>query len=253
MARLGGMGRGKIGGLSDALCLVAALAAAGPASAEERKMLVGSFEDIQVFGDINVEILTGKSPTARAIGEKRLLDGLKLERAGMTLRVRLQGALNDAKGAPMTGPITVQLTTQGMKSKAIAGNGTLKISNVAQSDAVRMLVTGNGSIAVEKLITDKFSANIDGNGHIDIKSGNVWDGKVLLDGAGQFDAPNVKMRTLRLEHNGNAISNVQAMEEANIFNRGSGNITVGGSGNCFIKQAGSAAINCTRIEKGSRK
>jgi hypothetical protein len=76
---------------------------------------------------------------------------------------------------------------------------------------------------------------------------------VLLDGAGRFDAPNVKMRTLRLEHNGNATSNVQAMEEADIFNRGSGNITVGGSGSCFIKQAGSAAINCTRIEKGSLK
>lgn len=147
----------------------------------------------------------------------------------------------------------MQLTTQGIKSIAIAGNGILKISNVAQSDAVRMLVAANCSIAFEKLTADKFSANIDGNGHIDIKSGNVRDGRVLLDGAGQFDAPNVKMRTLRLEHNGNAISNVQAMEEANIFNHGSGNITVGGSGSCFIKQAGSAAINCTRIEKGSRK
>ena len=253
MARLGGMGRCKIGGLSSALCLAAALAAAGPASAEERKMLVGSFEDIQVFGDINVEILTGKSPTAPAIGDRRVLDGLKLKRAGMTLRVRLQGALNDAKGAPMTGPITAQLTTQGIKSIAIAGNGTLKISNIAQPDAVRMLVAGNGSIAVEKLTADKFSANIDGNGRIDIKSGNVLNGRVLLDGAGRFDAPNVKIRTLRLEHNGNAISNVQAMEEANIFNRGSGNITVGGGGSCFIKQVGSAAINCTRNEKGSRK
>jgi hypothetical protein len=247
------MGRGKIGGLSGALCLAAALAAAGPASAEDRKMLVGSFEDIQVFGDINVEILTGKSPTARAIGEKHLLDGLKLERAGMKLRVRLQGALNDAKGAPMTGPVIVQLTTQTIKSIAIAGNGTLKISNIAQPDAVRMLVAGNGSIAVEKLTANKFLANIDGNGRIDIKSGNVRNGRVLLDGAGRFEAPNVKIRTLRFEHNGNAISNVQAMEEANIFNRGSGNITVGGSGSCFIKQAGSAAINCTRIEKGSRK
>ena len=146
MAWLGGMGRGKIGGLSSVLCVTTALAAAGPASAEERKMLVGSFEDIQVFGDINVEILTGKSPTARAIGDKR-----------------------------------------------------------------------------------------------------------VLDGAGQFDAPYVKMRTLRLEHNGNATSNVQAMEEADIFNRGSGKITVGGSGSCFIKQAGSAVINYTRIEKGSRQ
>ena len=74
-----------------------------------------------------------------------------------------------------------------------------------------------------------------------------------LTAADPASAEERKMRTLRLEHNGNAISNVQAMEEANIFNRGSGNITVGGSGSCFIKQAGNAAINCSRVEKGSRK
>ena len=74
-----------------------------------------------------------------------------------------------------------------------------------------------------------------------------------LAAAGPASAEERKMRTLRLEHNGNAISNVQAMEEANVFNRGSGNITVGGSGSCFIKQAGSAVINYTRIEKGSRQ
>lgn len=216
-------------------------------------MLVGSFDNIQIFGDISVEILTGKSPSARAIGDKRVLDGLKLERVGMTLRVRLQGALNDAKGVPMTGPVKVLLTTQAIKGMTIAGNGTLKISNVDQPDAVRMLVAGNGSIAVERLVADKFTANIDGNGRIDIKNGNVRDGRVALDGAGLFDAPNVKIRTIRLEHTGNGVSNVQAVEEANIFNRGSGNITVGGSGSCFIKQAGSAAINCARVEKGSRK
>jgi hypothetical protein len=253
MAWLGGMGRSKIGGLSGTLCLAAALAAASPASAEERKMLVGSFENIQLFGDINVEILTGKSPSAHAIGDKRVLDGLKLERVGVTLRVRLQGALNDAKGVPITGPVTVRLTTQAIKSMFIAGNGTLKISHVAQPDTVSMRIAGNGAIAVETLDADKFSADIEGNGRIDIKNGKVRDGQVSLDGAGQFDAPNVKMRTIRLEHNGNAVSNVQAMEAADIFNGGSGNITVGGSGSCFIKRAGSAAINCARFEKGSRK
>ena len=42
-------------------------------------------------------------------------------------------------------------------------------------------------------------------------------------------------------------------EAANIFNRGTGSINVGGNGSCFVKQAGSAAINCARIEKGSPK
>lgn len=253
MAWLGRMGRGPIGGLKIAAILAAGSIAAGPASAEERKMLVANFENIQVFGDINVEILTGKAPSARVNGDKRVLDALKLERVGMTLRVRLQGALNDAKGAAMTRPVLVQLTTQAIKNMTVAGNGTLTITNVEQTDAVRMLVAGNGSIAVDKLLADKYSGDIDGNGRIAIKNGNVREGKVTLDGAGQFEAPNVKMRNIRLQHSGNGVSTVQAMEEANIFNNGTGTITVGGSGSCFIKQAGSAAINCARIAKGSSK
>lgn len=252
MAWLGRMGRGTIGRLSGAALLAAGLVTGGPVAAEERKMLVASFENIQVIGDINVEILTGKAPSARVTGDKRGLDALKLERVGMTLRVRLQGALNSAKGAPMTRPVLVQLTTQAVKDLTVAGNGSLKISDVEQPDAVRMFVSGNGSIAVESLLTDKFSANIDGNGRIAVNSGSVRTGQVTLEGAGQFEAPDVKMRTIRLQHNGNGLSNVQASEKADIFNSGTGNITVGGSGSCFIKQAGSAAINCTRIEKGSR-
>ncbi|MFN5128207.1 MAG: hypothetical protein ACK519_07115 [Sphingomonadaceae bacterium] len=41
-------------------------------------------------------------------------------------------------------------------------------------------------------------------------------------------------------------------EEADIFNRGAGNICVAGSGSCFIEQAGNIAINHAQIEKGSR-
>jgi hypothetical protein len=39
--------------------------------------------------------------------------------------------------------------------------------------------------------------------------------------------------------------------EADIFNRGVGNISVAGRGSCFIEQAGNIAINNAQIEKGS--
>ena len=253
MAWLGRMGRGKIGTLGVALSLSVGLFADSAALADERKILVASFENIQVIGDIKVQVQTGKAPSARAKGDKRVLDALKLERVGMTLRVRLQGALNNAKGVPMTQPLEVMLSTQAVKDATVSGNGTLQISEVKQQDAVRMLVAGNGSILVDRLLTDQFSAAIDGNGRIDIKGGNVREGRVTLNGTGNFDAANVPMRTLRLEHIGNGASSVNVGEEANIFNRGTGTINVGGSGSCFVKQAGSAAINCARIEKGSPK
>ena len=253
MAWLGGMGRGNIGTLVVALSLSVGFFAERPAMADERKILVASFENIQVIGDIKVQVQTGKAPSAKAKGDKKVLDALKLERVGTTLRVRVQGALNNDKGVPMTQPLEVMLSTQAIKDMAVSGNGSLQISEVKQQDAVRMIVAGNGSIRVEKLLTDRFSADIDGNGRIDIIDGKVRDGRVTLNGTGYLDATHVPMRTLRLEHIGNGESRVNVDEEANIFNRGTGTINVGGSGSCFVKQAGNAAINCARIEKGSRK
>jgi hypothetical protein len=253
MAWLGGMGRSNIGTLIVAISLSVGFFAEKPAMADERKILVASFENIQVIGDIKVQVQTGKAPSAKAKGDKRVLDALKLERVGMTLRVRLQGPLNNEKGVPMTQPLEVMLSTQAIKDMTVSGNGSLHIFEAKQQDAVRMLVAGNGSIRVKRLLTDRFSADIDGNGRIDIMDGKVRDGRVTLNGTGYFDATHVPMRTLRLEHIGNGESRVNVDEAANISNRGTGTINVGGSGSCFVKEAGSAAINCARIEKGTRK
>ena len=154
MAWLGGMGRGNIGTLIVALSLSVGFFAERPAMADERKILVASFENIQVIGDIKVQVQTGKAPSAKAKGDKRVLDALKLERVGLTLRVRLQGALNNEQGVPMTQPLEVMLSTQAIKDMTVSGNGSLHISEVKQQDAARMLLAGNGSIAVDRLLTD---------------------------------------------------------------------------------------------------
>ncbi|MBL0922940.1 MAG: DUF2807 domain-containing protein [Sphingomonadaceae bacterium] len=251
MAGLGRMGRGTIG-----IIAVLALTAGGWAQANrsiERKLLVGSFENIQVIGDIAVNVTTGKAPSAMASGDKRMLESLKLERVGTTLRVRLQDVLNNSKGVPITAPLRVTLTTQEIRDITLSGNGTLAISEVRQQDLVRMLIAGNGSVSIGKLIADQFTANINGNGRIELGGGTIRDGRVTIDGAGGFDGAKAPMRNLRIEHIGNAVSTATVSEDSEIFNRGSGNITIGGKGKCFVRQAGAAAITCARIETGGGK
>lgn len=253
MAGLGRVWRGTIGRLSAALLFVAMAFGAQPASAVERKLLVASFENIQIIGDINVAVQTGKSPSAIASGDKRVLESLKLERVGMTLRVRLQDIVNNNKGVPITLPLQLTLTTQAIKDVTLSGNGTLKISQVKQPTASRILVAGNGSVSIGNLIADQFTANINGNGKIEISSGVTRDARVTIDGAGSFEGAGVKMRKFRLEHIGNAVSTATVEEGTDIYNRGSGNITIGGKGTCFIKLAGAAAINCAKVDTGSGK
>ena len=250
MAGLGRIWRGTIG-------VVAATLLAGSVAGQankpiERKLLVASFENIVVIGDIIVTVQTGKSASAVASGDKRMLESLKLERIGRTLRVRLQDVVNNNKGVPITSPVRVALTTQDIKDITLSGNGTLTVSEVKQQDLVRLLIAGNGSVSIGRLIADQFSATINGNGKIDLGGGAVRDGRVTVDGAGSFEGAKAKMRKLRLEHIGNAISNATVEEGTDIFNRGTGNITIGGKGTCFIKQAGNAAINCAKIETAGR-
>ena len=112
MAWLGRMGRSALARLSLLLATSAALLSATPASAVERKLLVASFENIFVIGDIDVVVETGKSVSAKATGDRRVLDSLKLERTGNTLRIRVLDLLNSDKKTPVTEPLRVTLTTQ---------------------------------------------------------------------------------------------------------------------------------------------
>lgn len=240
-----------IGSAAIAQVLVEAPAQAGKSI--ERKLLVGSFENIVVIGDINVTVQTGKSPSASASGDKRVLESLKLERVGTTLRVRLQGIINNYKGVPITAPLNVRLTTQDIKDITLSGNGTLTVSEVRQQDLARVLIAGNGSVTIGRLVADQFSANIDGNGKITLGGGVVRDARMTIDGAGAFDGMKAQMRKLRLEHIGNGVSTATVEEGTDIFNRGLGNITIGGKGTCFIKEAGGAAISCAKIDTGGKK
>jgi hypothetical protein len=174
MAGLGRMGRGAIGLLISVLC-VGSAAMAQANKPIERKLLVASFENIVVIGDIDVTIVTGKSPSAIANGDKRMLESLKLERVGTTLRVRLQDVINNNRGVPITAPLRLKLTTQDIKDVTLSGNGTLNISEVRQQNLARILLSGNGSVDIGKLVANQFTANIIGNGKILLGGGEISD------------------------------------------------------------------------------
>lgn len=244
MAWLGRMGRGTVVGLG----LTLAILPTAPANAVERKLLVASFENILVIGDIDVVVQTGKSVSAKASGDRRVLDSLKLERTGNTLRIRVLDVLNNEKGTPITEPLRVTLSTRMIQNIVVSGNSMVSVSSIILPDAAKILISGNGTVTVGSITADQLTADIDGNGQIDIGGGLVRDSRVTIIGAGEYRGAKLQTRKLRLEHNGNAKSAATVAEGTEIYNRGSGNIDIGGKGTCFIKLAGRAVINCAKIE-----
>lgn len=228
--------------------ILMAFAFASPANAVERKLLVASFENIVVIGDIDVSVETGKPVSAKASGDRRVLDLLKLERTGTTLRVRVLDLPNNEKGVPITQPLRVMLTTPVLQNVVLSGNGVIAISSIKQNEAAKIVIEGNGKVTAQNVTADQLMADINGNGQIEIGGGLVRDARVTIIGAGEYRGAKLSARKLRLEHNGNATSSATVAEGTDIYNRGSGNINIGGKGTCFIKLAGRAAINCAKID-----
>ncbi len=219
------------------------------AFATDRTFLMGSFDDIVIVGDMQVTINTGKAPSAKASGDKRVLDSLRLDRSGNVMTVRLQNIINKDKSQPITQPLVITLTNRQVHAIALRGNAKVLVTEMRQVAEAKIGIDGGGEIRVGNVVTNALDASISGNGSIIISGGTARLTKVDLMGNSVFDAAAMTTQQLKLSQNGNATSSATIEERADINNVGAGNINIGGKGLCFIRKAGNAAIVCARTGK----
>lgn len=232
---------------------LAALLFSGAAQAAEKRLLIGSFDDVVIDGDMQIMIETGKSPSARATGDRNQLDLLKMDREGNTLRIRMASEPNQNRSKTPSEPLRIFITNRHVRDILLRGNGRLDVSAIKDEGPSQINLLGSGEIKIGVLNIDKLEANITGYGKLIIGSGMVRQSSVIIDGGANFDAPGLTSRLLDLTHRGNANSNTAVQESAVIDNSGSGSIRIGGPGACFIKNPGQATITCNKLsDKKSR-
>lgn len=218
------------------------------ADAAQRKILIASFDDIVIDGDMQVTLETGKSPTALATGDRDEIDRVRIDRLGSTLRIQMiQTTTNDRSRAP-TEPLRITLTNRHVRNIVLRGNARLDINTVKESGPAKLTLSGSGEIKIGSLTADRFDATLVGNGRVTIGSGAVRISEVAIQGGAIFDAAGLTSRRLTLTHNGNANTTTAVQESAEITNSGSGSIKIGGVGSCFVRIPGQATITCTKRE-----
>ncbi len=221
------------------------------AQAIERKFLVASFDDIEILGDVQVDIITGKSTSAKASGDKYLLDAVKFDRAGGTLRIRLIDPTNNSLRRTVKEPLRITITNRHVRNITLRSNARLNITEVKQSSTSRILMIGSGSIDIAKMQVDALTATLVGNGTLKIGGGTARSTILELEGAPTVDASLFKTKQLRLGQSGTGSSSIDVAEQADINNNGAGKITINGKGTCSIRRAGSATINCPNSAPGN--
>ncbi len=226
------------------LALAASLSMPQMAHAEKRKLLVGAFQDVTIYGDMQVNIVTGKSQSASATGDRRILDLLRIDRYSEHVIVRVQQPPNDDNGIRVKEPLVVTLNTLEIRNISVSGNAQIRVNGIKQDGVSRIILDGGGSIDIDAIKSDTLSVAMSGSGRVTIGQGAVRESTLRIQGSGIYDAQNLQARKFELQQNGNASVKARADESALISNDGAGNIDITGNAECFIRRAGSAIIRC---------
>ncbi len=218
------------------------LSVASPVLAAERGYSVTDFEKIDVVGPFKVIVETGRSPSARAIGDQAALDRLTVETRGRMLVIR-QGA-NVWGGWPGKRPPapTIRVTVPNVRMANLSGSGSIAINKV-RAQTLQVGIAGSGSIAISAIDADKLSALVTGSGVLTL-SGRAYGLTARNEGSGRIDAGGLTTQTLDLTSNSAGGTEVIAARTAKVVSTGSGNVTVSGKAACNISSVGSGEVSC---------
>ncbi len=211
--------------------------------ARDKNLLVSSFQDLEVLGEIQVVVTDGKTPKATASGDQNMLSRLKVERSGSTLRLRLQDRSSFGRNVGVT-PLIVKISNRQLRNIRVQGNATVSVNTLSQSGISALEILGSGTLNVENVKADQLNIAIFGNGVISIQSGTARISRVNLEGAAKVDAAGFTSKSLELSQGGSSSTAMLVSERSVIKNTGAGTIIIGGDGRCDVTNTGSAAITC---------
>ncbi len=239
---------GPLRHIAFALCLLS-FCIPTASQAKDRKLLVSSFEDIVVEGDLIVNIITGKSPSAIASGDRNAIDSLRMSQSGDQLTLIQTNAVYSNEGARNNAPLSITITNRSLRNVTMRGSGRLTINDLRQSGTSHIKIFGSGQVTITRVAISTLDVAIIGNAQLSLGSGKIRDAKVTIDGSGGYIAAGVDHIILSLSQNGGAETKANVLDRANISNNGAGSVTITGKGKCDIARNGIGSINCANVAK----
>lgn len=220
----------------------AALLAASPASAAEKRYGLTSFEAIDVSADVTVEVVTRAPVSAVASGPQDALDRLSVEARDGKLVISERQFAGDEKRRGPRGPVVVRVNAANLSSATLAGAGSLQIDKLKGQRALVGL-RGPGRLTVGQIGADRLAVGMIGNGTITL-GGTAKNAQMTLSGAGAVDASALAVDELISDSEGAGDHILRAVKSAAITARGIGKTVVLGRPVCTVRNVGSGSVQC---------
>lgn len=223
------------------LLLILALLPAS-ALAATRTYSVTTFDRIRLEGPYAVTLKVGPGASARADGDQRAIDRLKVEVQGTTLVIRTDTAGWGGWDKANPGRVSLVVTTPALSGVGLSGSGTLTIDR-AKAMRFDIAVSGSGSVALADVATDRLGVVLAGSGQVTV-AGRAQQTKAMLQGSGSIDATKLVVDDLEIGSSGSGDAKFAATRTAKISATGAGDVTVAGTATCTVNAVGSGGVRC---------
>ncbi len=222
-----------------ALILIAAAGLAGPAEAATRSYTITSFDAIRVDAPVRVIVTTGMGSSARAEGDQRMLDRLKIDVSGRLLSIGMERARPGESGG---GPATLRLSTGMLQRVVLTGGGSVTVNRMTGLRG-GIVLGGNGDVTVDSVELDQIDLGLAGGGRAVMK-GRTGIANIRVTGPGMVAAEGLVARQANIANEGAGSILLTADVTAKVTASGSGDVTVGGKAACAVENRGTGRISC---------
>lgn len=178
---------------------------------------VGSFSriDLGAIGHMQVEF--GEDTTLRIEAEDNVMQYIKSEVLGDTLRIYFEKGINLIP----TKSIRYFVTLPQLEEVAISGAGDINIPE-AENYVFFIQISGAGNVTLESLSAEDLEVEMSGLGNVTIRGGQVGTQQVGISGSGNFDAHEMQSEE--------AVINLSGLGSASVWATSSLEVEISGAG-----------------------
>lgn len=227
----------------SALLVLSSLALPSGASAGERRVSIGSFDRLRVFGAFEVAVTTG-SPGATVAGDDGAIGDVDIRVEGSTLTIRTAraGTWTEQDRARPTTPMRILLSTP--RLSAISVTGASKVSAAQLKGAsIDLAAMGAATIGAASVDGDRLAAQQVGDGQITL-AGRVGAARLFDGGSGTIDARALDAGDVVVRLDGPGTVRAQARYTAQVMSTGLGTVEVAGRPKCRVVAPAGAPVTC---------
>lgn len=209
-------------------------------SGPTRSFAVDGFTRIDLTGSDRVEVHAGKAFSVRAEGKPEDFDTLRIARNDDTLAIGRKRSFRWGHNSE----VTVYVTLPRFAEARITGSGTMAVDRVA-GDSFTADVKGSGDLNIAALTVDRADLSIAGTG--DIRAGGaVKDLAVRIAGTGDLDAAGLRAAHADVSVAGTGDVRAAVTGTAKVSLTGTGDADLGAAARCTVANTGTGSVRCGR-------